>query len=26
MAADSVPVSAGEESVSAGVTLVWEIR
>ena len=26
MAADSVPVAAGEESVSASVTLVWEIR
>ncbi len=26
MAADSVPVAAGEESVSANVTIVWEIR
>ncbi len=26
MAAESVPVSAGEESVNAGVTIVWEIR
>jgi len=26
MAEDSVPVAAGEESVSANVTIVWEIR